>query len=135
LLSLAHQTDIVVVPIAGARPPQEPVATGWRGRAIAIFRRWLAYLQRTAPSPGAVNAGLRHFVADLLYDTIAMLAGRATRRAWKAHLAHLIEQVLNVVRRDPGCRVLVVVNVRHCHHLRHTLRQHPEVEVVDYLQL
>src|SRR3972149_11760769 len=30
LLPLAHQTDIVVVPLAGGRPPQGPTAAGWR---------------------------------------------------------------------------------------------------------
>src|SRR5437867_258422 len=75
LLPLAHQTDIVVVPIAGNRPPQELTATGWRGWAITVVRGWLAYLQRTAPGPDAVNAGPRHFIADLLYETIAILAG------------------------------------------------------------
>ena len=135
LLPLAHQTDIVVVPIAGDRSFQEPVGTGWRGWAIMVVRGRLAYLQRTAPGPGAVNAGPRHFVADLLYETIALLAGAATRRAWKAHRDHLVGQVLAVVRRDPDARVLVVVNVRHCHHLRRTLRRHPEVQIVDYALL
>ena len=135
LLPLAHQTDIVVAPIAGDRPPSEPVITGWRRWAISELRRSLAYLHRTAPGPGAVNAGPRHFIADLLYTVIAVLAGRTTRRAWKAHTDRLIAHVLDVVRRDPGCRVLVAVNVRHCHHIRHALRQRPEVRIVRYSQL
>ena len=135
LLPLARQTDMVVVPIAGDRPPPEPSITGWRGGAIGELRRWLAYLQRTAPGPDAVNAGPRHFIADLLYTVIAVLAGRTTRRAWKAHTDHLVRHVLDVVRRDPGCRVLVAVNVRHCHHIRHALRQHSEVQLVQYTQL
>ena len=135
LLPLAHQTDIVVVPIAGDRPPREPVVTGWRRTVAAWLRRWLAYLQRTAPGPDAVNAGLRHFVADLLYEGIAVLAGRATRRAWRTHVTHLVEHVLDIVRPDPGYRVLVAVNVRYCHHLRHALRRHPEVALVRYSEL
>ena len=135
LLPLAHQTDIVVVPIAGERPPEEPQTTGWRGRASMLLRGWLAVLQRTAPGPDAVNAGPRHFIADLLYEGIAALAGRATRRAWRAHVEDLPNQVLEVARRDPGARVLVAVNVRYCHHMRRALGKCPEIRIVRYAQL
>lgn len=135
LLPLAHQTDIVVVPIAGERPPEEPGAGGWRGKVISVLRRWLAYVQRTAPGPDAINSGPRHFVANVLYGLIATLGGRETLRAWKSHTDHLAEQVLDVVRRDPGRRVLVVANVRHCHHIRPALARHPEVRVVSYREL
>jgi hypothetical protein len=131
LLPLAHQTDIVVVPVAGERPPAEPAATGWRGGAIAVLRRWLAYLQRTAPGPAAVSEGPRHFVADLLYGLITWLAGGEARRAWRAHTDHLVRRVHEVARRDPGSRVLVAVNVRHCHHIRRALKKYPGVEVVS----
>lgn len=38
--------------------------------------------------------------------------------------------VVNVARRDPGRRVLFVVNVRHCHHIRHALKRHPKVQAI-----
>ncbi len=135
LLPLAHQTDIVVVPIAGDRPPTEPTATGWRGSTIGILRRWLAFLQRTAPGPDAINQGWRHHIADLLYGLIAWLAGSEAVREWRAHTNHLTRQVLEVAHRDPGRRVLVVVNVRHCHHIRPVLREYPELAVVPYSEL
>ena len=135
LLPLAHRTDIVVVPIAGERPPDEPTATGWRGNVITVFRQWLAYLQRSAPGPAAINEGWRHHVADLLYSLIAWFAGGEAHRAWRVHTAHLTQQILEVARRDPGRRVLVVVNVRHCHHIRPALAKYPEVHVVRYSEL
>ena len=135
LLPLAHQTDMVVVPIGEARPLEEPQAAGWRGRAIALLRRGLLGLQRTSPDPAAINQGWRHHMANELYDTIARLAGRGARHAWHAHTAHLTQRVLETAKRDPGCRILVVVNVCYCHHLRPALRQYPEVNVVDYSQL
>ncbi len=135
LLPLADQTDIVVVPIGGEQPAQEPTAAGWKGRVIAGLRSWLAYLQRTSPGPAAINQGVRHHVADTLYSTINVLAGRIAQQARKAHTSHLIQQVVEVAHRDPGCRILVVVNVRYCHLIRPALKKYPEIEVVPYTDL
>jgi len=135
LLPLAYQTDIVIAPIAGDHPPEEPSAPGWRGKAIAALRRWLATLQRTAPGPEAINQGLRHHVADSLYDLSAWLAGPGTRQKLKDHTRNLTQSVLELARRDPGARILVVVNVRHCHVIRAALREYPEIQVVKYSDL
>ena len=40
-----------------------------------------------------------------------------------------------LARRDPGRRILVVVNVRHCHHLRPALSDFPDLEVVPFSEL
>ncbi len=132
LLPLAQQTDIVVAPIGEAPPLEEPQAPGWRGRIIALLRQGLIGLQRTSSDPAALNQGWRHYVANELYDAIARLAGQNIQHAWHAHTVHLTQRVLETARRDPGCRILVVVNVRYCHHLRPALRQSPEIEVVPY---
>ena len=130
LLPLAHQTDMVVVPIG-----QDPPTSGWRGAIIKIMRRLLAYLQRTAPGPQSINQGPRHTIANLLYDIINRLAGGDVRRALRAHTDELTQAVLDVAERDPGSRVLVVVNVQHCHHIRHRLEHRPQIESVRYSQL
>lgn len=135
LLPLAEQTDMVVVPAAEDQPPPEPAASGWRGRMIAWLRGGLAFLQRTAPGPAAVNVGPRHFVADLLYEMIALIAGGSHRQAWRVHTRHLAQRVAAIARRDPNCRMLVVVSVRHCHHLRAALRKQPDLHVVSYERL
>jgi hypothetical protein len=135
LLPLTYQTDMVVVPIAEADPPSEPVATGWRGQLIALCRRGLAYIQRSAPNAAAVNQGWRHDLANVLYHLIAWLAGGQVEKKWQAHRRHLAQQVLELARRDPGRRILVVVNVRHCHHIRPALKQYSEVKVVPYSEL
>lgn len=132
LLPLAYQTDIVVAPIAEERPPAEPTASGWRGWLIDLLRGGLASIQGTAPGPAAVNQGWRHDLANVLYHLIARLAGGQAEQAWERHRHHLTRQILEIARRDPGRRVLVVVNVRHCHHIRPALRQYPEVEVVPF---
>jgi hypothetical protein len=74
-------------------------------------------------------------VANDLYNLIVWLGGSNARRMWKAHTNHLSQQALEIARRDPGRRVLVVVNVRHCHHIRNALSKYPEVYIVRYSQL
>ena len=135
LLPLAYQTDMVVAPIAEGDLPPEPTASGWRGRLIGLCRRGLAYLQRTAPDAAAINQGWRHDLANLLYHSVAWLAGGSVFQAWETHRRHLTEQVLALARRDPGRRILVVVNVRHCHHIRPALGASPDIEVVPYTDL
>lgn len=135
LLPLAYQTDIVIAPISGEYPPDEPTAPGWRGKAIGTFRSWLATLQRTAPGPDAINQGLRHLIADSLYSMNAWLAGPVIRRKLREHTHHLTQAVLELARRDPGVRILVVVNVRHCHIIRAALRKYPEIQIVKFSDL
>lgn len=135
LLPLAYQTDMVIAPIAGGHPPAEPDASGWRGSTIRFMRGCLAMLQRSAPGPDAINHGIRHAAADLLYGLTELLAGQPTVQAWKTHTHHLIEMVQKVAQRDPGARILVVVNVRHCHHIRRQLQKCSEIRVVDYAHL
>lgn len=57
-----------------------------------------------------------------------VLSGGQVEQQWQTHRHHL-------ARRDPGRRVLVVVNVRHCHHIRPALRNYTEIEVVPYTEL
>lgn len=135
LLPLAYQTDMVVVPIAEAEPPVEPTAPGWRGQLIGLCRKGLASIQRSAPNAAAVNQGWRHDLANVFYHLIAWLAGGQGEKKWQAHRRHLAQQVLELARRDPGRRILVVVNVRHCHHIRPDLRKHPDLEVVRFSEL
>jgi hypothetical protein len=123
---------MVVVPIAEANPPQEPTASGWRGWLIEWLRRGLAAIQRSAPDAAAVNQGWRHDLANVLYHLIAWLGGGQVEQVWQTHRHHMIEQVLKLTQRDPGRRVLVVVNVRHCHHVRPALRHYPDIDVVPF---
>jgi len=135
LLPLAYQTDIVVVPIAESQPPAEPSATGWRGKAILVLRSWLGEIQKAAPGPDAINRGPRHGLANLIYNLIASLAGEDSERRSAAHADHLSREVLELARREAGRRILVVVNVRYCHLVRHELRRHQEIDVRRYNDL
>jgi len=135
LLPLAEQSDIVVAPIGETAAKPNIEATGWRGAIITLLRKGLAYVQRTAPGPDAINHGLRHELANWFYHGIQGLADNDVGRGRAEHVNHLTEQVLLLAERDPGTRVLVVVNVQYCHHIRPILKEHPAIQEVRYSQL
>jgi hypothetical protein len=135
LVPLAGQTDIVVVPVADERPSPEPALQGVRATIGKRVKQALAYLQRSAPSPAAINQGLRHHLANDLYEVLAGLQGGDLRRNAILHASRLAWNVVQAVRRDPGRRVLVVVNVRYCHYLRRYLRSYVDLQVVPFPEL
>lgn len=135
LLPLARRSDIVVIPIAEDAPPSDPLPAGLRGWLIGRIRGLLGWLQRGASGPDAVNEGPRHLVADGLYGLIGLLSGADTRRAWNRHRESLVRGTLSVVERDPDRRILVVVNARHCHHIREALRGRADVALAGHSRL
>ncbi len=135
LLPLAHQTDIVVVPVAGGQSPPQPVASGWKGRVIAWLRNRIATLQRTAPGPGAINQGWRHDLANHLYGWIRRLSEGDLEKRTRDHTVQLTQSVVELALRDPGSRVLVVVNIQYCHIIRHRLRAYVAIQVSAYQDL
>jgi hypothetical protein len=135
LLPLAHQTDIVVVPIAGGQAPPKPEASGWRGAAIRWLRNRIVMIERTAPGPDAINQGWRHDLANHLYDATRWLSAGELEKATREHTDHLTQAVVQVAHRDPGARVLVVINVQYCHIIRERLRQYEDIEVTTYMDL
>jgi len=135
LLPLAYQTDIVVAPVGGDDPPPEPRATGWRGALISLVRGLLGWLQKSAPGPDAINSGWRHDLANHLYNFTVKLGEEDIRNVQTIHRQRLIDNIVQTARRDPGARILVVVNVRDCHHIRPALRTYEEIEVRSYTEL
>ncbi len=134
LLPLAQLGDIVIVPV-GDRPLSSATApTSPPGGTVKLLRSGLAVIQRTASGPDAVNQGWRHECANWLYALLELF-GRADGQQRQAHVAHLVQRVLEVVRRDPHARILVVVNVQYCHRIRPVLRAQPEVEMMHYQAL
>lgn len=132
LLPLARQTDIIVAPIGGDKPTAIREMGGWQGKVIDWLRKWISQIQRTAPEPQAINQGWRHSLANFLYDITRLLSNGDSRFQAQDHAYQLAQQVLEVVRRDPGVRVLVVVNVQYCHLIRKRLLNHDYVEVTSY---
>lgn len=139
LLPLASQTDIVVVPIGDDRTPARgdvPAPTGLRGWLRRRLRSTLARLARGTDSPVSVGEGVRHLLVEhLLHLLDAVERGRSAQRTTAAHRHALVDRILELAHRDPAARILVVVNARHCHQLRRTLREHQEVALIHHSNL
>lgn len=135
LIPLSERSDIVVVPIGEYRQSGREQLSGWRGGLVRWLRSSLSKLQRTAPNPEAVNYGWRHDLANLLYALIDWLNNRDRRVEHEEHARHLIQRIRQVVARDPGVKVLVVVNVRYCHIIRPALRTDPNIIQVSFQEL
>ncbi len=135
LLPLAHQTDIVVAPIGGEKPSATPVVGGWRRKVINWLHSWIGSIQRKAPGPDATNQGWRHVLANYLYDATRTLSSGSRKREVADYVDHLALKALEISRRDPGTRVLVVINVQYCHIVRKRLHEYSDVEVANYRDL
>jgi hypothetical protein len=135
LLPLAGQTDIVVAPIGGETTPRSQEMGGWRLGAINRLRSWISAIQRVAPGPEATNQGWRHDLVNFLYDAIRWLTSSDIKRETWAHVDYLTQEVLAISRRDPGTRMLVVVNVQYCHIIRGRLQKYNEVKVTSFTDL
>jgi hypothetical protein len=135
LLPLAQQTDIVIAPIGCEKSPPNQRRGGWRGKVISRLRQWIATMQNTASGPNDMNQGWRHNLTNYLYDATRWFAGGNLNRETTEYVAHLVQTVLEVSRRDRGARVLVVVNIQHCHLIREILRMHDDIELPVFTEL
>jgi hypothetical protein len=135
LLPLAYQTDMVVAPIAGSRPPEKLNVAGWRGFLIRQIRRMLTWMQQTAPGPDAMNQGWRHDWGNALYEIIRKLAGHQVQQTYHERIETLTQAVVNVAENNPDNRILIVTNIQYCHHIRPRLKQLSDVQVTTYSDL
>lgn len=141
LVPLAYQTDIVVVPIGSGPEPGSATrddprgATSIRSWIVNRLRGALVRLDHGTHDPASVDRGAHHFVAEFIYHLIDDVQGASVRATVVAHREALAARIADVARRDPGSRILVVVNARYCHRLRRELRRHAGVRLVSYSEL
>ena len=137
LVPLARRTDIIIVPVSGARDrelfvPRGESLPGLRSLVVRLLNGQLWLMQRLANGAGAINSGLFGWMCDCLCRFTAWMCGRQAQRSWDQANQAIVNNVLAAIQRDPGRRVLVTVNCRRRHRLERALRRLPEVELVDY---
>jgi hypothetical protein len=136
LVPVARRTDTVVVPL-GAGSGEELRASG-EGLPAALIRGLdvtLTGVQKTANDARRVNSGLVNHACGLICHLEEQICGEGGRRAWELTNEKILANILGMVRRDPGARILVAVQCRRKHRLEPKMRQRPEVELVNYWEL
>ncbi len=138
LAPVAALTDIVLVPVAPSEKQYAEFASnaGWRRRATQSGIRVLRWGQRKAATPEAIHG----FLFEAFCHTVCALTEAtwppAQRAEWEKQNQQMVENILDVVRRDPGRRVLVVVQCQRMHRLAPLLKAYrEELELVDYQKL
>lgn len=138
LAPLVAASDIVLIPVI---PSLEQFtdftpSAGWRRSLVRGFDRILCWGQRKANRPEAINGvTFGAFCHTLCWLTESMWTAD-DRMTWEAQNQAMAENILQAVRRDPGCRALVTLRCQRQHTLLALLRAHSdELEIVDYREL
>ena len=79
-----------------------------------------------------MNSGWHHELANWLYDLTVKLADRGVEQQRMTHIQSLAVNIYNVAHLDPRGRILMVVNLQYCHHIRPILRKQAGIEVAAY---
>ena len=151
LVPASAVTDTVIVPLGGPlprelAPPGEGRAAGAgaeqlvgaRAGVLRAADRLLVGWQRerAARGPEAVNTRFFGHLCGLVCSLEEMTAGEDGRRAWEEANGRILERLLEMVRRDPGRRILVAVNCRRVHWLESRLQPFAgELALVPYERL
>jgi len=137
LAPVVAATDIVLVPVLPTSKQYADFtpATGWHRDLVRTFDRLLQWGQRAADRPEAVNGALFGAFCHTLCTLTEMMWTAEDRAAWEAQNRALAENIVQTVRRDMGCRVLVAVQCQRKHWLDARLRREADVELVDYWEL
>ncbi len=104
LAPVAAFTDIVLVPVAPSEKQYAQFAakTGWRQRAALSGIRVLRWGQRSAATPQAIHS----FWFEAFCHTVCILTEvtwtSAERAAWEEQNQAMVQNILQVARRDPG---------------------------------
>jgi len=137
LLPPAALSDVVVVPVAPDLRQFNDFApkSGWRAGLARRLARIMQKAQRAANKAEAVHAIPFQSVCHTLCLLNEISWDADARQAWNAQNQAMLDNILQVARRDPGRRMLVAVQCQRTHWLEPRLKKIPDIELVDYLEL
>jgi hypothetical protein len=138
LAPVIKMSDTVLVPVA---PTPEQFSDyqappGWRHVLSGWFGRLLQWGQRVANRPEAIHG----LAFEVFCHTICVLTETTwtstDRAAYGGRYEALAKNILQAIRRDPGRRVLVVIQCQWHHTLEPVLKRQAEwLEIVGYREL
>jgi hypothetical protein len=131
-------TDTVLVPIA---PDDQQIGTykaqsGWRSRLSGFFDRMLRWGQRVANGPEAIHGIAFQLFCHTICGLEEFTWTNTDRTAYRVRTQALADNIIRTIQRDPGGRVLVVVQCQWHHSLEPLLKAKTDLlEIVDYQEL
>ncbi len=139
LVPLAERTNIVIVPLCGASQPElttqrRKTVWSWCVAVLLRLNAGLQLLEQRAGMPEAITTQAWGRLRNLAFELGARVGDGALQQ-WAAADQEILDNILQVVGRDPGRRVLVTVDCWRRHALQQRLRQVPEIELVEFWRL
>lgn len=131
-------TDTVLVPVAPTSQQFNDfyAPSGLRAWISHRFDRLLRWGQRVANGPEAIHGLVFKAFCHTVCALEEMTWKRADRQAYERRMQALAENILEAVQRDPGGRVLVVVQCQCLHKLEPLLKKAEDwLKIVDYREL
>ena len=136
LVPLARRSDAVIVPIGAASPDElRALHAGIRAGLTRALDATLQSVQKTANDARRVNSAVVSHTCGLICHLEEHACGERGRHAWRTTNQRMLANILEMIQRDPGTRILVAVQCRRKHWLEPKLRKLPEIELVNYWEL
>jgi hypothetical protein len=138
LVPVIQRTDSVLVPVA---PTPEKfsdyqASSGWRQGLSQTFDNWLKWGQRKANSPEAIHGLAFETFCHTVCALTELTWSKANRTAHQERNEALADNIIQAIQRDPGRRVLVVIQCQWQHTLEPTLKKKAGwLDIVDYQEL
>ncbi len=119
LAPVVASSDIVLVPVIPTTQHFDDFAPvqGWRRKWVQALARLLRWGQRLAGGAEAINGLAFGAFCHTVCGLTEMFWTVDDRRAWQAQNKALADNILTAVQRDPGRRILVVVQCQRLHQL------------------
>lgn len=136
LIPVVIASDIVLIPVAPERPANSMLLPEWRQSLVRTFDRVLQWGQRQANGPEGIHSLTFETFCHSVCALTEMSWTATERDVWRTQNEALAANILQTVHRDPGRRVLAVVQCQRVHTLEPILKRHQDViELVRYKDL
>jgi hypothetical protein len=136
LIPVVATSDIVLLPVAPEQSTDAMQLPEWRQALVRTFDRVLQWGQRQANGPEGIHSLTFETFCHSVCALTEMSWTAAERDIWRTQNEALAANILQAVHRDPGRRVLAVVQCQRVHTLEPILKRHQElIELVRYKDL
>ena len=136
LIPVVMASDIVLIPVTPEQSTDSMLLPEWRQALVRTFDHMLQWGQRQANGPEGIHSLTFETFCHSVCALTEVSWTAAERDIWQTQNEALAANILKAVYRDPGRRVLAVVQCQRVHTLEPILKRHQNViELVRYKDL